>query len=84
MKPIEFFPKNQSILLRSSDWNLWLNKVKIKDKRTMFALSVSEVIYNPKTTKFSYKKLKEDPIWLSKANILELIKILEEMITGAT
>lgn len=78
-KSIKWFPEKQSVLFRESEWNLWLKRIKTKDKRIVFLLSVSEIIYNPKKRKFDYRKLKENPIWLSKGEILELIEILQKM-----
>jgi len=80
MKAIWYFPDKQSILLKSIEWNLWLNKTETRDGRIMFPLSVNKVIYNPETNEFNYERLREDSIWLSKENILEFIEILYELI----
>jgi len=80
MKAIRYFPDKQSVLLKSIEWNLWLNKFKTRDDRIMFPLSVNKVTYNPETNEFNYERLSEDSIWLSKENILELIEILQKII----
>ena len=76
---IKYFRDRDSILIKCSDWNLWINKVTTRDKRIVFAVTVKEVIYDRDTNEFSYKKLKEYPIWLSETQLQKLIGVLTDL-----
>lgn len=71
-RSIMFFPEKRSVLLKAKTWNLWLNKAKTKDGRTVFPLKVNEVEYDSETHKFTYKKLRDEPIWLSEKDLGDL------------